>query len=240
MDNQTSIIVCPNCGASTTNGHNCDYCGSLLVRFIAENKSVDKTTFGGDSTEILGLKEELRKNLSYQKIKKDDEIVVTSIIDSNDNIVQVVETAHCNLGTVGENPFLGIYDKGITLRVTFETRNEDEDFAQSERTRLNWFKKQSYYFLFTQQNLPAGTYYYIDFGEDIENAAKLISAMLMSEGASNEEYSFETRMVTANSLSNENGLIYDNTAEKSKRAITLASIITISIIVVIKLLFSII
>lgn len=240
MEIQTSTLVCPNCGASTTNGHNCDYCGSLLVRFAAQEKDVDNATFGEDSTEIFGLKEELKKNLSYQKIKRDDEVVVTSIIDSRGLITQVVETAHCNFGAAGENPFLGIYDKGITLRVTFETRNENEEIAQSERARLNWFKKQSFYFLFTQQNLPVGTYYYIDFGEDIENAAKLISAMLMQNGETYDEYSFETRMVTAKSLSNENGLIFDKTAEKSKKAITLASIITIVLIIVIRLLFSLI
>ena len=30
-------IVCPNCGANATNHENCEYCGSLLVRFVDQN-----------------------------------------------------------------------------------------------------------------------------------------------------------------------------------------------------------
>lgn len=64
MENQVSTIVCPNCGASTTNGHNCDFCGSLLVRFVAENKEVDTITFGENAKEMEGLKDALKQNLS--------------------------------------------------------------------------------------------------------------------------------------------------------------------------------
>lgn len=179
MENQVSTIVCPNCGASTTNGHNCDFCGSLLVRFVAENKEVDTITFGENAKEMAGLKDALKQNLSYQKIKKADEVVVTNIFNSEGYLVQVVETANCNIGTAGENPFLGVYDHGVALRIAFEIRNEDPEFAEAEKIRLNWFKKQSYYFLFTQQNLPVGVYYYIDFGEDIDNATRLLSSILM-------------------------------------------------------------
>ncbi len=35
MENQVQTIVCPNCGANATNHHNCEYCGSLLVRFAS-------------------------------------------------------------------------------------------------------------------------------------------------------------------------------------------------------------
>ena len=40
MDNQVQTIVCPNCGASATNHHNCEYCGSFLVQRAAEGKDV--------------------------------------------------------------------------------------------------------------------------------------------------------------------------------------------------------
>lgn len=236
MENQITTIVCPNCGANASNFHNCEYCGSLLVRYAAENKTVDNSTFGKGVHEIIGLKDELKKNLSYQKIKRDDEVVVTSIIDSGGNACQVVETSHCNYGTGADNPFYGKYDCGVTFRVTFETRNADASFAEKERARLNWFKNQDFYFLFTQQNLPVGVYYYLDFGEDIDNAAKLISSIIMSDADKSETFSFETRMVVSKSMSNEDGLIIDKTAEKSRKAIKLVSTVTIIVIIVIILL----
>jgi len=43
MANQIQTIVCPNCGASATNHHNCEYCGSFLVQRAAEG--VDVTNY---------------------------------------------------------------------------------------------------------------------------------------------------------------------------------------------------
>lgn len=42
MENQLKSVVCPNCGATTKNLHNCEYCGSFLVQKIAEGVNVDK------------------------------------------------------------------------------------------------------------------------------------------------------------------------------------------------------
>lgn len=237
MENQVSTIVCPNCGASTTNGHNCDFCGSLLVRFVAENKDVDTITFGENAKEMAGLKDALKQNLSYQKIKRADEVVVTNIFNSEGYLVQVVETANCNVGTAGENPFLGVYDHGVALRIAFEIRNEDPEFAEAEKIRLNWFKKQSYYFLFTQQNLPVGVYYYIDFGEDIDNATRLLSSILISDNNETDDYTFETKMVSAGSLSNDCGLIIDKTSDKSRETYMIAIIVSVIVITILSFLF---
>lgn len=39
MNERVSSIVCPNCGANAQNHENCEFCGSLLVRFV--NKGID-------------------------------------------------------------------------------------------------------------------------------------------------------------------------------------------------------
>ena len=40
---EANVIKCPNCGASSTNHTNCEYCGSLLVRFV--DKGIDLSWF---------------------------------------------------------------------------------------------------------------------------------------------------------------------------------------------------
>lgn len=37
---ELKTYVCPNCGANTTNAQNCEYCGSLLVRFVDKGISL--------------------------------------------------------------------------------------------------------------------------------------------------------------------------------------------------------
>jgi len=75
MENHLQTLVCPNCGASTTNHHNCDYCGSILVRFAAQNIAVDQTKYGKNAVTIPGLKEELKKNLLFQETNNEDRVV---------------------------------------------------------------------------------------------------------------------------------------------------------------------
>ena len=232
MDGQVKTVVCPNCGANTSNAHNCEYCGSLLVRYVAAHKEVDKSTFGEEVTIISGLADELKKNISYQKIKKEEEIVVTTITDPNGALWQVVETANCNFGTLTTNPFWESKDVGIALRVTFETMDDDDAFAQNEKSRLLWFKKQDYFFLFTQQNHPKGVYYYIDFGQDVENAAKLISSIVSKEADTSGVFVFDTRMVTKKSVKNTGGILVDQTKKKA----VIWSVVCVVIYVIVRLL----
>ncbi len=215
MESQVTSIVCPNCGANTSNTYNCEYCGSLLVRYVAADKDVDKSTFGHEVKIINGLANELKQNLAYQKIKKEEEIVVTTITDPNGGLWQVLDTPHCNFGTLTSNPFGEGKDVGISLRVTFETMDDDDAFAQDEKSRLQWFKQQDYAFLFTQQNHTRGVYYYIDFGQDVENATKLVSSIVSKEADTSGAFSFDTRMVTKKNFKNTGGILVDQTKKKA-------------------------
>lgn len=66
MENQVQTIVCPNCGASATNHRNCEYCGSLLVRFTDKNIPLDETKYGHSAFKFTGLEDALTKNLEEQ------------------------------------------------------------------------------------------------------------------------------------------------------------------------------
>ena len=66
MENQVQTIVCPNCGANATNHQNCEYCGSLLVRFADKNIEIDESRYGHSAFRFSGLEEALTKNLEEQ------------------------------------------------------------------------------------------------------------------------------------------------------------------------------
>lgn len=237
MDSHVTTIVCPNCGANTTNSHNCEYCGSILVRYAAINKSVDKETFSQDAKLIPGLAEELKKNLSYQKIKKVDEVVVTNII-CGDSFWQVMETAHCNFGTETSNPFASADNApGIALRLSFHTREDDPSYAEEEKARLAWFKQTDYFFMFTQQNHAKGVNYYIDFGNDITGATQLISSFIYKEIDASAYFSFETRMVSNKNLKNIGGAVIDNSENKSRTFTIVGTVIVVILWIIYKLIF---
>ena len=145
-----STVVCPNCGANTTNLYNCEYCGSILVRYVAAGKEVDNQTFGKEVHIISGLAEALGKNLSLQKIKNENDVVLTEIITPDQTVMQVIDTPNCNIGILTANPFGEGHEGEIALRIPFETMSEDNGFAEGEKLRLSWFKQQDYYFMFTR------------------------------------------------------------------------------------------
>lgn len=68
MDSHVSNLVCPNCGANTSNHQNCEYCGSILVRFSDKGIAINESKYGKKSEPIKGLEEELKKNLISQKV----------------------------------------------------------------------------------------------------------------------------------------------------------------------------
>lgn len=67
MENQVQTIVCPNCGANASNHTNCEYCGSLLVRFADKNIAFDESKYGKTAFRLPGLEEALTRNLEVQK-----------------------------------------------------------------------------------------------------------------------------------------------------------------------------
>lgn len=77
MDLKT--ITCPNCGANTTNPKNCEYCGSLLVRFIDKHIEIDQNRYGRTAEQLTGLEQALKANLKEQEDSEGTYHVKTSI-----------------------------------------------------------------------------------------------------------------------------------------------------------------
>lgn len=232
MEAEVKTVICPNCGARTHNLHNCDFCGSLLVRYTDNGQVVDETVFGNNVNVIPGLIEELKNNLSLQEIRGDNQIVVTTIRDNTYNTwVQVIESDKCNYGTTAPvSPFPSAPLPSVALRLVFEIRSDDPNEAAFERQRLASFKQASYFFMFTPQNHITGVYYYLDFGFDAENAAKILTSILCMEDS---VFTFETVLAEEKDSKNVSGLLVDNGKKKRN---TIGLVVGIIIIIIIYLL----
>lgn len=63
---ELKVFKCPNCGANTTNQHNCEYCGSLLVRFAVQGLNVSDN-YHNNTRLYPDLLDFLEINLLYQE-----------------------------------------------------------------------------------------------------------------------------------------------------------------------------
>lgn len=217
---QTKTVVCPNCGAAATNLKNCEYCGSLLVRFIDNNILLDESKYGHKAIVFNGLKEALKRNLEEQERTYGRNHIHTNI----SHTFSGVELDVTNPIAQTEVQFPNVYFEGAksTLKVTptyqnltdeqslvicirfyeitdvsemFFVQDPNGEFAAfNEHNSMlhNQFKKLDIYKLFTLQTdtlvicnyfglgLKCGnvSQYYLDFGQDVEGAADIITQFL--------------------------------------------------------------
>lgn len=187
--------TCPNCGANTTNADNCEYCGSLLVRFVEKGIDLSKTSYLSNTEVFPGLIKELEQNLAMQE--QGDESTVTDIyrsINIKDNYACpcVLRTGKCSWFD-DQNILLSKSNKGLVIALNFSTLVDTSDldnikYNKEEERKLNLFKQLPSFELFTPHNSfytdpwgakRKGIEYAIDFGEDAEGAARLISEILI-------------------------------------------------------------
>lgn len=71
---EMKVIKCPNCGANAKNHTNCEYCGSLLVRFVDKGIEIKDTSYIDNSMVFPGLLEELKKNIKLQEKESNEEV----------------------------------------------------------------------------------------------------------------------------------------------------------------------
>lgn len=193
----TNTITCPNCGANTTNRHNCEYCGSLLVRFVDANIDVKQTPYGDDSIVLPGLVEQLKQNLAAQKsvayqnaeqswVSTDMYVYSAAYTNNKQGIACVMNT---NI-IVFQNDVRAFPEKvGPGLAVSFSfcpyvDESLDPAFNAAENSAHQKFKQLACFPLFKSstcvfdglQGVKQWAYEYaIDFGEDAEGAARLLS-----------------------------------------------------------------
>lgn len=113
MENQISTIVCPNCGANTTNRRNCEYCGSMLVRFVDKNIAIDQDIFSKDDLSLSSVVVNLKKNLELQNELSSTDVVLTEIRSEGKDMYKI--TRGPNLGA----PDIWIYGGNVTSETKY-------------------------------------------------------------------------------------------------------------------------
>jgi ribosomal protein L32 len=180
MENLTAL-TCPNCGAAATNHKNCEYCGSLLVRFVDKGIELAQTDYTSNIKVLPGLIAALKQNLEIQK-ENPAAAVATDVIrevsvlkagiGGSSILASVINNLLTNDGKVFF-PEVDMNDGKPHLMVAFAF---DKHLLVDKQTH-NKFKKLRSFELFTCYD--KGCYEYaIDFGEDIEGAARILSEVL--------------------------------------------------------------
>lgn len=193
---EANVIKCPNCGASSTNHTNCEYCGSLLVRFVDKGIDLSTTSYLTNSKVYAGLIDALKQNLDRQELS--ESAVETGIFYKSSPTVKLSRKRH-GVATVfrsgsttwsdGDPIKLGDKNRGLVIKFSFDKHAEGNDVSDERIERQHQdFKSLGSFPLFTSHS---GIYirpgsssrfrsqeYAIDFGQDVEGAARLISEVL--------------------------------------------------------------
>lgn len=222
MENQVSTIVCPNCGANTTNRRNCEYCGSALVRFADQNVAIDQNVFGKNALSFSSVATALRKNLGMQNDLSPTDVVLTEILNGRKEITRpdiwvyggnvTSETRYCFVrGYCFNIADVNIPSSSEPRLILFFTTPILEGY---ERT----FKRSCYASLFSSADIPLhkvnedGTLtmydkkkssvlnkdlYYLDMGQDYESATKIITDIYQTiYGVSENEIEVKTEKLS--------------------------------------------
>lgn len=183
--------VCPNCGANTTNTQNCEYCGSLLVRFVEKGIDLSHTSYLNNNAVFPGLVEELKRNLELQSENPKD-WVATDLYKNFDNRCECLNITNLLSRKDGTVPpeFDG-KKKGLCIALGFDTYMDVancKEFNDVMDAQLARFRQLDSFPLFTAYNctykdeMGCSRYergYAINFGEDAEGAARLVSEILI-------------------------------------------------------------
>lgn len=191
-------LVCPNCGANTTNAQNCEYCGSLLVRFVDKGIDLSKTSYTNNNNVFPVILHELERNLKLQ-FENPDLRVSTDIIRLRKwNGNGLIETINIISGitTWEDGTIQDFYDpsqKGFRILISFDTYTDTDVpeyqwYNARSDERLARFMQLDSFPLFTPHYCSykdrsgkqrGSRSYAIDFGQDVEGTARLVSEILI-------------------------------------------------------------
>lgn len=180
---EMKTVQCQSCGASASNLKNCEFCGSLFVRFHdLKIQSKELYSKNGEFNKFIfpGLENELSKNLSLQT---KDNWIVTEVKLNNTVYAQIVASKGIEDLLKTNN----IEIPSLAIHIPFgESREiEYEKFRELEESRL---------FKHTYDQEIGFHDYVIDFGSDFLGASYLISKILIEvEGIDpKSELNYET------------------------------------------------
>ena len=179
MENLVTL-TCPNCGAAATNHKNCEFCGSLLVRFVDKGIELAQTNYTNDLIMLPGLLNALQQNIGIQK-ENPNLMVVTDVykeVSLGQKYIgksSVLASVLKHLATQDGKQFfpeIDINDGEQHLMVAFVF---DRHGGIAQTQAHDRFKKLKSFELFTCRKKGSVYEYAIDFGEDAEGAARILS-----------------------------------------------------------------
>ena len=182
--------VCPNCGANTTNAQNCDYCGSLLVRFVERNIDLSGTSYLNNDKVIPGLIKHLEQNLILQQ--KNNTWVATDIYwKMGDGRYGSFSVMRQGKSTWSDGTDICITDQTQGLLVTldfnpyidpgYDGYNNYMMIAEEKFKKLpsfNLFTPHRCFYTDESGHKHNSSEYAIYFGDDVEGAARIVSEIL--------------------------------------------------------------
>lgn len=168
LSKNMKTMQCPCCGASANNHLNCEFCGSLFVRY-ANLGIPTESIISSDGTiqdfVFLGLEQQLRKNISLQEF--DYQFICTDVIKNGEILVQIIASSAAfdsfEIDKQGSFP-------GLTVHLPF---------PESQQNEYRNFIAMAEHKLFTYEYDLFHTFY-IDFGNDPIGTAYLVSKILIS------------------------------------------------------------
>lgn len=179
-------LKCPNCGANATNHQNCEYCGSLLVRFVEKGIDLSKTTYMSDAEVFPGLTEYLRRNLNTQKEHPGFDVVTDiyfkkMVLYNPEGDIERISVIRTSFANWPDNIPIDSHGKkdGLVITLGFIPPIDDEGYEEKFRTLscAQLFEHREWLDTNFTPEMPRSDYA-IDFGEDAEGAARLISEIL--------------------------------------------------------------
>lgn len=183
----TKYLTCPNCGANITNTQNCEYCGSLLVRFVDKGIDLSKTKYIDKSKISNKILKALQVDLKMQEHTTQSVVV--------DLYKRISDNAYIYIGCVLRSGFALFADgtkissnrsNGLCVVFTFS----DATFADINYNKK--FKQLDCFSLFdarshTNKDGHRQREFFIDFGSDAEGAALLLSDVISNVYGVSEE-----------------------------------------------------
>ena len=189
---QQHQLNCPNCGATITNTQNCDYCGSMLIRLQQQGINIAAAGYNDENRVFKGLADALKRNLELQSETSYKEAVATDFYYARRGQDVSIAGVYSGLAFQDGSTFLPHTknDNKPHLKISFSFDSLDSE----SMNELQKFRNLDIYELFhehistlTECESAGGVFdayeeynytvyeYAIDFGEDAEGAAQLIS-----------------------------------------------------------------
>ena len=158
-------VQCPSCGATATNINNCEFCGSLYVRFSILNLDIKRTI--NENTIYYGLEEKLIEVLNYCK--------------SNQYVNLYIKLGDKQLFQISRSSMVSSYLDELNLNFSCDRPNGIgivNIFDNNQQVYLSRFMDLDESILFYQSSESDNLFFAIDFGLDYTGAALLSSILL--------------------------------------------------------------